>query len=322
MDELLHRGRLVADDVAGDDAAEGFELPLDFAGRRVAFDFVGRQPQPHGPGVGQVGQLQVGRQGAFPRRDPLGEHRLGQSGRNHRAVDDLPQGEAGFQTRHHLVLHQVLHFEGYARERDDDVPVAFEPHARGRAVGVEEHRAARGDHRLRAVQLVEVDAAFGEHPLDVRGHPFVVAHVAAEQFGERLFGDVVLRGAQAARDDRHLRHAERPLHGAGNLRAVVADRDFFADDDARGVEVLGDGYGVRVHDLAYEDFVADRENGRFHIYSEFQALVAGSCGRRACCAVVVPAAASGRSGAAASVPDGVSGPAEEFGPAGASDAVF
>ena len=179
-------------------------------------------------------------------------------------MDDLPQGETGLQTRHHFVLHQVLHFEGNARERDDDVSVAFEPHARGRAVGVEEHRAARGDHRLRAVQLVEVDAAFGEHPLDVRGHPFVVAHVAAEQFGERLFGDVVLRGAQAARDDRHLRHAERPLHGAGDLRAVVADRDFFADDDARGVEVLGDGYGVRIHDLADEDFIADGDDRCFH----------------------------------------------------------
>lgn len=184
-------------------------------------------------------------------------------------MDDLPQREAGLQAGHHLVLHQVLHLERHARQRDDDVPLALEPHARGRAVGVEQHRAARGDHRLRTVEFVELDAAFGEHFLNVPGHPFVVAHVAAEHLREGLFGDVVLRGAESSGDDGHLRAGEGALRGFDDLRAVVADRDFLADHDARRIEVLGDGDRIGVDDLPDEYFVADGDDGCLHVWGYF-----------------------------------------------------
>ena len=170
----------------------------------------------------------------------------------------------GFQPRHHLVLHQVLHLERHARQRHHDVPVAFEPHARGRAVGVEQHRAACGDHRLRAVQLVELDAPFREHSLHVVRDPLVAAHLAAEHLREGLLGDVVLRGAEAAGDDGDLRSRQGPFDGFDDLRAVVADRELLADHDARGVEVFGNGYRIGVHDLADEYFVADGDDGCLH----------------------------------------------------------
>lgn len=68
-------------------------------------------------------------QGIFPVSDLFGQHRFGQTCRDQRAVYDLPQGETGFQTRHYLVGHQVLHFEGDARQRNHDFAVLFEPHA-------------------------------------------------------------------------------------------------------------------------------------------------------------------------------------------------
>ncbi len=85
--------------------------------------------------------MEVRGQGIFPVGDLFGQHRFGQTCRDQRAVYDLPQGETGFQTRHYLVGHQVLHFEGDARQRNHDLAVLFEPHAGGRAVGVEKHGA-------------------------------------------------------------------------------------------------------------------------------------------------------------------------------------
>ena len=46
--------------------------------------------------------------------------------------------------------------------------------------------------------------------------------------------------------------------------AVVADRFLFGNDDARRVEVTGDGDGVGIDDLPDQDFVADRKDGGFH----------------------------------------------------------
>ena len=163
----------------------------------------------------------------------------------------------------------MLHLERYARKRHRDVSVAFEPHARGRAVGVEQHRAARGNHRLRAIQFVELDAPFGEHLFYVAGDPLIVAHLAAEHLREGLLGDVVLRGAESAGDDGDLRSGHGASDGFDDLRAVVADRELLADHDARGVEVFGDGDRIGVHDLADEDFVADGDDGCLHGWSYF-----------------------------------------------------
>jgi len=224
--------------------------------------------------------MQVGRQGGLPAGDPFGEHRLGQSRGDERAVYDLPQGEAGFETRHHFVLHEVFHFERHARQRDHDTAVAFEPHPRRCAVGVEQHRAAGGNERLSPVEVVVGDAPAFEHPAHVPGDPFVAHQFAAEQLGERTFGDVVLRGTEAAGEDRHV----AAVHGAAERGddgvAVVADRFLFGDDDARRVEVAGDGCGVGVDDLSDEDFVADGDDRGFHGAYQFSAAFFSSSARQ------------------------------------------
>ena len=48
------------------------------------------------------------------------------------------------------------------------------------------------------------------------------------------------------------------------IHIFVAHRAFLFDDDARRVEVTGDGDGVGIDDLPDQDFVADRKDGGFH----------------------------------------------------------
>ena len=87
---------------------------------------------------------------------------------------------------------------------------------------------------------------------------------AAEHSGQGLFGDVVLGGAEPPGDDDDVGISQGAFHAPDDLCAVVADRNLFVYDDAGGVEVLGDGYGVRIHDLADEDFIADGDDRCFH----------------------------------------------------------
>ena len=167
-----------------------------------------------------------------------------------------------FQARHHFVLHQVFHLVGDTGQRDYHLAVAFEPHARSRAVGVEQHRAAGRNHRLPAVEFVELDAAPFEHAFHMVGDPLVGHQFAAEHSGQGLFGDVVLGGAEPPGDDDDVGISQGAFHAPDDLCAVVADRNLFVYDDAGGVEVLG--YGVRIHDLADEDFIADGDDRCFH----------------------------------------------------------
>lgn len=50
---LLHSGRLVTDDVLRNQRPQLLEALLDFLRDLPPVDLVGRQPQPHGPGLGR-----------------------------------------------------------------------------------------------------------------------------------------------------------------------------------------------------------------------------------------------------------------------------
>ena len=113
------------------------------------------------------------------------------------------------------------------------------------------------------------------------GDPFVAHQFAAEQLGERTFGDVVLRGTEAAGEDRHV----AAVHGAAERGddgvAVVADPiPFSATTMPRRVEVAGDGCGVGVDDLSDEDFVADGDDRGFHGAYQFSAAFFSSSARQ------------------------------------------
>ena len=142
--------------------------------------------------------------------------------------------------------------------------VAFEPHSRSRSIGIEEHRAGCRDERLALIEFVVGDAAAFEHPSHMIGDPLIADQFAIEKVGERAFGYIVLRGAEAAREDCHLALRHGPLQGCDDRFAVVAHRLLFVDDDPGIVEVAGNGNGVRIDDLSDEDLVADGNDRSFH----------------------------------------------------------
>ena len=100
------------------------------------------------------------------------------------------------QARHNLVLHQVLHLEGYTRQRDDNcAALRLKPHTRRCAVGVEQYRAAVGHHSLTSVKVVERDATTLEQRAHVLAYALILVHRRVENACQRMFGYIVLGGA-------------------------------------------------------------------------------------------------------------------------------
>ncbi len=197
---------------------------------------------------------------------------------------DLAPVEMGGQARHHFRLHQFFHLEGDARQGNDRLAAPGEPHAGGRAVHVLQHLCGGGDHRLFAVQFVVFDAAGGEYPLVAFVGGGIAHHVAAEDSGERLFRDVVFRGAEAAGDDHRVGGAQGTLYGLSDLPPVVAHGEFPYHGESRFVQPCGDPCRIGVDDLSDEDFVADGDDLCFHVSVWFYpAVKLGKTGGSCCC---------------------------------------
>ena len=88
----------------------------------------------------------------------------------------------------------------------------------------------------------------------------VELHLAPEQLGDRLLGEVVGRRPEAAGRDHRAGAIERLADGRGDLGGVVADggppHDVHADRRERAREVRG----VRVDREAEQQLVADRDD--------------------------------------------------------------
>ena len=131
-------------------------------------------------------------------------------------------------------------------------------------MAVEQHDAVVRHKRLILVQVVELDAPCLEHFLDVLGHRLVADQLAAEQLGQGLLRDVVLGGAQTAREDDDVAVTHGLFDRVDDLLTLVADRGALPYDNARRIQMAGDGYRVGIHDLTDQDFVSDRYDGCFH----------------------------------------------------------
>lgn len=190
-------------------------------------------------------------------------------GRDHRAVHYGTQRESRLESGQHLVLHQVPHLERDARQRYDYLAVTLEPHARGCPVCIEQHRAALRNHRLAAVEFVELYAALRQHAAHVFLDFRVVDQTAAEHARKGGFGYVVLCGAEPAGGDDDVAAAESLLYAAHDLCGIVTDRGALADDYACCVELLRYVRGVGIDDLTYQNLVADCYDLCIHGYWRF-----------------------------------------------------
>ena len=126
---------------------------------------------------------------------------------------------------------------------------------------VRKYGAGVGHERLRAVQLVELDAAACEHRTYMLRDRLVLDHAGREDAREGEFGYVVLRGAEASRQDHHLRLRQSVAQRLLDAGGIVSDREPLGYRYACGVELLGYAYRVGVDDLSYEDLVTYGDYG-------------------------------------------------------------
>ena len=207
-DEGGQRVEPFAGDVVAGDGAELLQGIVNLCVQRVDIVAAGGQPQAGEAGLGQVGEPDVAGQRQLPRLDEVAQKRLADTLHTQGFVDDVTGGKPFTQARDDALAHQPLHLERHARQRDHHLGVwrvgNIEPHARGGAEGVVEHRAAAGHPGLLPVDVGEL-AAEGSHALPhiVEGL-FVLVQLAVEKVAKHLFGEVVLGGTEPAGDNHNV----------------------------------------------------------------------------------------------------------------------
>ena len=257
MHLLLNRSSLKSNHIVGNNLFQGSKLTLDLLTHLAPLHLIGRKAQTHDTRSRQVGQLQILGQRLLPLFDTLGQERLGQAGRNERAVDNLTQVKASLQAGHHFILHQMLHLEGNTRQRDNHTSLVLEPHTGGGAVGVVQHRTDSRHFGLRTIQRIEGDASLGKHTLNMLSYSLIEAHLAMEKLGQGLLCDVVLRGAKATGQDNHLGALLGTTNRLHDLLAAVANRGLLAHDNAGCIELAGNRHGIGIDNLANENLIAN-----------------------------------------------------------------
>ena len=137
------------------------------------------------------------------------------------------------------------------------------PAGRG-AARVGDGRRGGDEHRLLDVALGEGDAAGGEEGAELPLGVGVDEHLLAEHLRDRLAGEVVLGGAEAAGHDDDVGALERALDGVGEAVEVIADGGLVVEVEADGGQAGGDPLGVGVDDFAEEDLGADGDEFGAH----------------------------------------------------------
>ena len=159
------------------------------------------------PDSGSLGTRQVGNGGAvLQERVQIADHLVAQgalpdSGRHQ--ISGPPELLVGQQFRQfgkHLFLHQVFHFVRHARkDRQGRSGLGIpEPHARRRALLVEQHFAVFQNLCLVVIGPGEGNISFFEYLLDEFQYRIVDHQSGIEQLLQRFFGDVVVGRSQAA----------------------------------------------------------------------------------------------------------------------------
>ena len=154
--------------------------------------------------------------------------------------------------------------------RDPRHDVDVLDHAARREPRLGHQRAASlGDRRLG--RDVDVELAVGDALAD-RGQPALdrlereVAggHLAVERVRDRLHRHVVRGAAEAAGDDHGVEVGGVPADAVGDLSSVVWDREDPLHGDAALAQFGREPVGVRVHRVAREQFVPDRDQRNLH----------------------------------------------------------
>ena len=112
--------------------------------------------------------------------------------------------------------------------------------------------------------------------LEVRERLRVLLEGDAEDLGEALGREVVMRGAETASHDEQVRlTVQRVSQGGRETLAVVGDGERLQHLDAAAAEVVADERAVGVTGAAVEQFVAAQHDGGARRAGRHQSLVPG-----------------------------------------------
>ena len=233
------------------------------------------QAQAHADGgIGQVSQVDIGREGIFPGFDLLGQRGFRNPEGDNRMVGDFLELEMPADVGHYGGK-QADGFKRHAREgiqgRFALLSEAVEGHARGCTQSVGDYGAVVRNQGLGAVGVDHRDAACTQNPLDM-SHllaGFLIA-LRSGKLPEGILCDIVFRRSQTAGYDDDVGIVEAAGQFADNPAAVVSDRGHILDLDAEQVEFTGDMGRVRIDDLADENLIADGAyRSCFHLFSKY-----------------------------------------------------
>ena len=199
----------------------------------------------------------------LPRADiaqRLVQRALAQAGRLQRARDQHRAGAALRQARADLIAPHPRHLRRRPGHRHHDRAILLHPPARRRPARIRNRPPRRHDCRLLHVLLRHLPAAALEERAQMRLQLRRHIGLLADRLGDRLARDVVLRRSQPAGAEHDLRAPPRLRDQIDQPLAVVADLVHVEQVDAHRRQALRDVLGVRVENLAHEDFGADGDD--------------------------------------------------------------
>ena len=99
-------------------------------------------------------------------------------------------------------------------------------------------------------------SAFGKTGFDILKRCFVKHQLFAECIGNRLFCQIVRRGAETACQYNYVRAAQRAVYGFDQPVVIVADGGLQIAVYAKIGQTLGNILGVRIYNVAHKQFRA------------------------------------------------------------------
>ena len=157
----------------------------------------------------------------------------------------------------------IEHREQLARrsgQQDRRLAVRFHDAAGRRAIRVREQDRIAGEAGLLEIvrrHFASLVTEVGGEPLDLLRNGFAVK---TERGGDGLFGEVVVRGAEAAREKHYIRAGKRRMHDFRQTRSVVADRDMIAAGKAERGDMPRNVLRVGIQNLSHEKLGTDGDD--------------------------------------------------------------
>src|SRR5712691_11864617 len=152
----------------------------------------------------------------------------------------------------------------HARENPDVFAANLNVKSRRSATLVRERRLTSKHVRLSLVDLRHLPAAGGEAFLDAIDDRLIEHHLQAECLHERLAGEIVVGGSEAAGKEKDVGAVEDVAYFIHELFETIADDALANDFDAVVLERGGDLQRVRVPSRRPEHLRANGDDGRLH----------------------------------------------------------